>query len=973
MCMLPTSSRVHSSGRLADHCSELTTTSTRRQCACYLPVAVCILVADWRTTAQSSQQLAQGDYCLPSGEQHSGTVESSGEDYCLPSGEQHGGTVESSGEDYCLPSGKQHGGTVKSSSEDYCLPSVEQNGGTRLFLTPTALAPWTVGLTSSRTDHPACWFVSQQGLERRGRGGYNAAIERYALWIICGHLYASTTDENGVAPLLQVPAITRGVEILMSAQKSEDGIGATTELPSLPTHSTKSRDSPALNRCCRYCCAGSPAQEYRQEENLFFVNNLTDLGKFCGLTAHYVRSGLERNGRKISEKTRRPASSSGRIPRTKIREQQRRTGKDAGCMPAVGQLLAGLASDCKLSMGHMCFATLYTSKHDDQWLSLRCKLHTEEGLGKEAAIVFVSDPSQDSPGVISGNHGKPKSGWPDRESNPGAPEFESGELPLRHLGHVLFAMPEGWRLHRGGEEGGRPLRQVTWLSQHLPLDGNVLPCRGLRVDKLHSPHRPPPPPPVTEPTSRPPHFRRGLVTKEKETRLKSKLGRHSGGRHALVSSRGELAGYNYHSCLHSPSCAALPRREHNLNPRQCPRSGHLRRRCTRGQSPFRLDYSPSHQSEPGLIPGGAAPGLSHERVVPGDAAGRRVFPRHFPFPPAFAFWRCSRPTLLHLKSHPNLFTHSLAAFIYTVSIHPRRFSHRLYVPLGIGTRGRGKREIPEKTRSPTASSGTIPICENPVTRPGIEPGCLGGSGQLDIYLVVYKQIFCSIFPWMPLAGGVPRRFPVSPRPCIPALVHAHVTSSPSALKTSMLRAAQVSTLHCSIRKPRIRKLTNKRFTLRSALPGPGNGFQGKLGLKFHNTRREMFLLAEGRGASEHRSQSAALLSQQVTKITDSEPDRRPGSSHVVWNACYIITRELWTKLVTAKCQISPPFLLVSTFSCLRALLLLLYVSPSHDRPDIDRNDLYRPHVHAHLPMVATLHHHLLYKAAMACLPNHCTQ
>ncbi|KAJ8897579.1 hypothetical protein PR048_002928 [Dryococelus australis] len=34
------------------------------------------------------------------------------------------------------------------------------------------------------------------------------------------------------------------------------------------------------------------------------------------------------------------------------------------------------------------------------------------------------------------------------------------------------------------------------------------------------------------------------------------------------------------------------------------------------------------------------------------------------------------------------------------------------------------REIPAKTRRTTASSGTIPTCENPVTRPGIEPGSL---------------------------------------------------------------------------------------------------------------------------------------------------------------------------------------------------------------------------------------------------------
>ncbi|KAJ8894525.1 hypothetical protein PR048_007182 [Dryococelus australis] len=36
--------------------------------------------------------------------------------------------------------------------------------------------------------------------------------------------------------------------------------------------------------------------------------------------------------------------------------------------------------------------------------------------------------------------------------------------------------------------------------------------------------------------------------------------------------------------------------------------------------------------------------------------------------------------------------------------------------------GGGEREIPEKTHRPTASSGTIPTCESPLTRPGIEPG-----------------------------------------------------------------------------------------------------------------------------------------------------------------------------------------------------------------------------------------------------------
>ncbi|KAJ8882769.1 hypothetical protein PR048_014582 [Dryococelus australis] len=42
--------------------------------------------------------------------------------------------------------------------------------------------------------------------------------------------------------------------------------------------------------------------------------------------------------------------------------------------------------------------------------------------------------------------------------------------------------------------------------------------------------------------------------------------------------------------------------------------------------------------------------------------------------------------------------------------------------IGAGMKRRGKRDILEKTRRPTASSGTIPTCESLVTRPGIEPG-----------------------------------------------------------------------------------------------------------------------------------------------------------------------------------------------------------------------------------------------------------
>ncbi|KAJ8880027.1 hypothetical protein PR048_020649 [Dryococelus australis] len=52
----------------------------------------------------------------------------------------------------------------------------------------------------------------------------------------------------------------------------------------------------------------------------------------------------------------------------------------------------------------------------------------EEGLGKESAMAFVRDPSQHLHGGIWKNHGKPKSRWPDRESNPRPPECESRDL-----------------------------------------------------------------------------------------------------------------------------------------------------------------------------------------------------------------------------------------------------------------------------------------------------------------------------------------------------------------------------------------------------------------------------------------------------------------------------------------------------------------------------------------------------------------
>ncbi|KAJ8894339.1 hypothetical protein PR048_006965 [Dryococelus australis] len=116
--------------------------------------------------------------------------------------------------------------------------------------------------------------------------------------------------------------------------------------------------------------------------------------------------------------------------------------------------------------------------------------------------------------------------------------------------------------------------------------------------------------------------------------------------------------------------------------------------------------------------------------------------------------------------------------------------------------GWGKREIPEKIRRPAASSSTVPTCGNPgATPPGIEPG------SSPRWSAVAERLACSpptkanrvqspagslpdfrtweSFRTMPLVGGVFSGISVPQSPS-------------SALKTSLLRAAQISSLPLSI-------------------------------------------------------------------------------------------------------------------------------------------------------------------------------
>ncbi|KAJ8870616.1 hypothetical protein PR048_029639 [Dryococelus australis] len=69
----------------------------------------------------------------------------------------------------------------------------------------------------------------------------------------------------------------------------------------------------------------------------------------------------------------------------------------------------------------------------------------------------------------------------------------------------------------------------------------------------------------------------------------------------------------------------------------------------------------------------------------------------------------------------------------------------------VGMKGRGKREIPEKTHRPAASPCTIPTCEHPrATPPGIEPGSpmREASSLSDDYSTAapLRKIFLSHLP-----------------------------------------------------------------------------------------------------------------------------------------------------------------------------------------------------------------------------------
>ncbi|KAJ8881119.1 hypothetical protein PR048_017592 [Dryococelus australis] len=163
---------------------------------------------------------------------------------------------------------------------------------------------------------------------------------------------------------------------------------------------------------------------------------------------------------------------------------------------------------------------------------------------------------------------------------------------------------------------------------------------------------------------------------------------------------------------------------------------------------------------------------------------------------------------------------------------------RLQWMIGLGTRikGRGKLEISERTRQPMVSSSMIPTCENPVTRPGIEPGpsnlqdSSGSMGKIPrvyvnnstgpemYHLIVYRALSATLCMFVdgmsPLSLEMFKRMDVFLGPQLTALVsdvaeqcnkQASASTSPTDpgprfVYFNQLNLAQKSTVHLDGRR-----------------------------------------------------------------------------------------------------------------------------------------------------------------------------
>ncbi|KAJ8897959.1 hypothetical protein PR048_003317 [Dryococelus australis] len=175
------------------------------------------------------------------------------------------------------------------------------------------------------------------------------------------------------------------------------------------------------------------------------------------------------------------------------------------------------------------------------------------------------------------------------------------------------------------------------------------------------------------------------------------------------------------------------------------------RQCT--PPPRWSHYSPPTQAIRARFPANSHPGPSHVGIAPHDAAGRQIFSG------ISRFLRTCIPALLHthLVSPSSALKTSM---LRGAQISPLSTPHLTVKRGEYGAapicKGGKKRDIPQKTRGPAASSGRNHTCENLGATPsGIEPGShsgtllQGGSRSTltrpdPVYTIVYITRVCRL-------------------------------------------------------------------------------------------------------------------------------------------------------------------------------------------------------------------------------------
>ncbi|KAJ8894539.1 hypothetical protein PR048_007196 [Dryococelus australis] len=214
---------------------------------------------------------------------------------------------------------------------------------------------------------------------------------------------------------------------------------------------------------------------------------------------------------------------------------------------------------------------------------------------------------------------------------------------------------------------------------------------------------------------------------------------------------------------------------------------------------------------------GVAPGFSHVRIVPDDAAGRRVFSGIFRFPRPFipalpptslhpssahktsmysGAWHCSNAIVVSSTHHQLRLDNFAGCLDWEPNPCPQEFSSSVFISAP---------PHPERLRAyqGTAYKLTYNLTSTDIhALPRIRTQNLSYPRQVAYQPTAPREVGCtpghSGFSHVGIvpddAAGLRVSFEVSrfPRPFIKALLHTHLTSPPSALKTSMLRAAHIS-------------------------------------------------------------------------------------------------------------------------------------------------------------------------------------